>query len=152
MSSPNEASDAESASTIVAESTPTSLSKDVDTPSAPGADATASREEGARKKRTPLPFWRMIRANGSTYYLPYTRGQRRPVPEDPTDEMTINDLLATRRAAWPARRRVPLTEMVRRRREHLAPVGGRLCTTCRKRLPLAHFRRSYHPFDTVSWD
>lgn len=41
------------------------------------APTAEDSEDSSRKPRTPLPFWKRIRGDGTTYWLPYTKSSLR---------------------------------------------------------------------------
>lgn len=52
--------------------------------SAASAPATVDPNENKPAKRTPLPFWKMSRYDGTEYWLPFVKGHAYPIPEHPS--------------------------------------------------------------------
>src|SRR5690606_32758020 len=111
--------------------------------------AHANPEEGSRE-RTPLPFWKMTRADDTAYWLPYIKNQDRPVANYFTD----------RPAASSAKARPSLGMSRLALRGGSCPLPGlvvdrcthRRCRMCRRVYPLRDFVRSWARYGTVKDD
>lgn len=124
--------------------------------SAPPALASAESKESNRAKRTPLPFWKMICADGNTKWLPYVKGQDRAVTENPTDRPAPSN--ASARAPLnmyclaQRGRHAPCQRSARRLLGPVDPSTHRRCRKCGRVYLLDNFVRSSTVYGPVRVD
>lgn len=124
-------------------SAPSKESQDESAPSS----ASANDTKKDKPKRTPLPFWRMIREDDTEYWRPFVKGEGQPVPENPTDRPGPNDASAHRPIDL-----LRLASRLTADGDPFEPIDSsthRRCGECHAPYPLADFVRSSNKFGVV---